>query len=103
MLSELKKSTNAILYERVISPLFGTFVTSWLACNWKIIYLTLFISEDKISVNKIDYIVDELYNIHLLVTLPLISTAIFITLVPFVSNGAFWLSMKFKMWRIDKN
>lgn len=48
MFDELKKSISAILYERTTSPLFGSFILSWTVWNWKIFYITLFISEDKI-------------------------------------------------------
>ena len=102
MFSELRKSTNAILFERVTSPLFGTFIVSWLIWNWKIVYLTLFVSESNIEGNKIDYIASNYCDIHVLVTYPLISTLLLLTAIPFVANGAFWISMKFRKWRIDK-
>jgi len=102
MLSDLRKSINAILFERVTSPLFGTLTISWIVWNWKIIYLTFFISESKVKGNKIDYIIENYSDIHLLVTYPLISTLVLITLIPFLSNGAFWLYLKFNRWKIDK-
>lgn len=102
MLSDLRKSINAILFERVTSPFFGTLLISWIVWNWKIIYLTFFISESKIDGNKIDYIIENYSDIHLLITFPLISTLVLITLIPFVSNGAYWLYLKFNRWKIDK-
>ena len=102
MLSELRKSTNAILFERVTSPFFGTLVTSWLIWNWKIIYLTFFVSESEIKGTKIDFIGSNYSDINLLVTFPLLSTVVLLTIIPFVSNGAFWLSLKFKKWRTDQ-
>ena len=56
MISDFRKSINSILYERVSSPLFGTFVISWLIWNWKITYLTLFVSESNLDKNKLEYI-----------------------------------------------
>lgn len=102
MLSEFRKSISAVLYERMTSPLYGTLIISWLIWNWKIVYLTLFISESSIDSTKIDYIIENYCNIHALVTLPLISSALLITVVPFISNGAYWLSLKFDKWRSDK-
>ncbi|MBI2280915.1 MAG: hypothetical protein HYU68_09545 [Bacteroidetes bacterium] len=102
MFTEIRKSTNAILFERVTSPLFGTLIVSWLIWNWKIIYLTLFISESTIEENKIDYIASNYNDIHFLVTFPLISTFLLLTIIPFVSNGAYWITIKFKKWRIDQ-
>jgi hypothetical protein len=103
MFDELKKSISALLYERTTSPLFGTLVVSWSVWNWKIIYLTFFISENKlIGKNKIEYI-SENYNDNCnLYWFPLISTAILITLIPFISNGAYWISIKFLKWKKDK-
>lgn len=102
MLTELRKSTNAILFERVSSPLFGTLIISWLIWNWKIVYLTIFISESKLEINKIDYIIENYQNIHTLITFPLISTFLLITVIPLISNGAFWMNLIYKKWKTDK-
>jgi hypothetical protein len=102
MIDDIKKSFNSILYERTTSPFFGTLIISWVFWNWKIIYLTIFISEDKIQGNKIDYLTNNFSNAHHLITYPLISTVLLITIVPFISNGAFWLSLKFNKWKKDQ-
>jgi hypothetical protein len=47
MQSEIKKSINSILFERLTSPLYGTLIISWLIWNWKIIYLTLFVDSEE--------------------------------------------------------
>jgi hypothetical protein len=101
MITELRKSINSILYQRVTSPLFGTFCVSWLVWNWKIIYTTFFIGEDKIDKNKIDYIVENFNDTSFLIWYPILSTIILLTIIPFVSNGAYWLSLKFEKWRVD--
>lgn len=101
-MSEIKKSINAILYERFSSPLYGTLILSWLIWNWKIIYLTIFISEEKIEGNKIDYIISNYSDINNLIYFPLLSSLILLTAVPFVSNGAYWLNLKFNIWKSDK-
>lgn len=102
MIDEIKKSINSILYERVSSPLFGTFIISWLIWNWRICYLTFFVDSDKIELNKIDYIIKNFNQVEYLIWYPLISTAILITIIPFISNGAYWLSLRFSQWKIDQ-
>tara|TARA_R110000764_G_scaffold240099_1_gene342530 strand:- start:57 stop:821 length:765 start_codon:yes stop_codon:yes gene_type:complete len=101
MITDLRKSINSILYQRVTSPLFGTFIVAWLVWNWKIVYTTFFIDEDKIDKNKIDYIVENFNNTEFLIWYPLLSTLILLTIIPFISNGAYWLSLKFEKWRVD--
>jgi hypothetical protein len=102
MISNLKKSLSTILHERTSSPFYGTLIVTWIIWNWKTVYLTLFISEDKIDVDKITYITQKLSGIDNLVIYPLISTAVILTLIPFVSNGAYWLNLKFDKWKLDK-
>ena len=102
MIEDIRKSINSILYERVTSPLFGTFVISWLVFNWKIFYTTFFIDEDKIDLNKIDYIVKNFNDIENLIWYPLISTLALLTIVPFISNGAYYLSLHFNQWKIER-
>lgn len=99
MLNELRKSISSVLYERTTSPFFGTLIVTWLIWNWKIPYLTLFISEDKLSTNRIDYIIECCGDINNLITYPLVSTIVLLTLIPFVTNGFYWLSLKFDIWR----
>ena len=102
-MDEIKKSLRSILYERTTSPFYGTFILSWLIWNWKIIYVTLFISENTIKKDKLKY----LYDNHLidelnLIVWPFFSTIILLTVFPFISNGAFWLKLKFDKWKRDK-
>lgn len=102
MLDDIKKSVNEIIYERTTSPLFGTLIVSWLIWNWRIIYLTFFISESKIKQNKIDYILANYSDLEHIVIFPLISTLALLTIIPFISNGAYWLSLKFNKWKVDQ-
>lgn len=101
MIEDLRKSINSILYQRVTSPLFGTFFVAWLLWNWKIVYTTFIIDEDKIDKNKIDYIVENFNDLHYLVWYPLLSTLILLTIIPFISNGAYYLNLKFDKWKVD--
>lgn len=102
MLTEVKKSFNEIIYERTTSPLFGTLIISWLIWNWRIIYLTFFISEEKIVENKITFILTNYSDIHHIVTFPLLSTLALLTIILFIANGAYWLSLRFNKWKVDQ-
>ena len=102
MFDEARKSINSILYERMTSPLYGTLIITWLIWNWKIVYLTLFVSEDQIEGDKITYIVHHYCDLWTLIYWPLISTVAIIVLIPFISNGAYWLTLKFNLWRHDQ-
>nr|WP_297306706.1 hypothetical protein [uncultured Flavobacterium sp.] len=102
MLSDIKKSFNEIIYERTTSPFYGTLICSWLIWNWKIIYLTLFISEDKLCENKIDYIIKNYSQSENIIWYPLASTILILTIIPFLSNGAYWLSLIFNKWKVEK-
>lgn len=101
MIDEIKKSINASMYERAKSPLFGTFIFSWIVWNWRIIYVTIFMSR-KVIPNKLEFINQNLLINENLILYPLYSTIVFLTIIPFISNGAFWLNLKFKKWRIDQ-
>jgi hypothetical protein len=101
MLTEFKKSVNSVLNERLISPLFGTFAFSWCVWNWKILYLTIFVDTDKISEHKIDYIIDNYYSIYDLIIWPILATVVLLVIYPFLSIGAYYITLKFKKWKID--
>lgn len=94
------KSIKAILYDRVTSPFFGTLFISWLVWNWKIVYVTFFVSETILKENKIDYIVRISDSNWILIWFPLISTFALIVIVPMISNGAFWVSSWYEAERI---
>ena len=102
MISEFAKSIHSILYERVTSPLFGALVVSWGFWNWKIIYLTLFISEKRIEITKIEYIVNNFNDINHVIYYPILSTIFLLTIMPIFSNGAYWLHIIFHKWKTDK-
>ena len=103
MIEEFKKSVNSILHERVTSPFWGAFIISWIVCNWEVLYLTIFISDDKISINKLDYINQKLdLNVYSLILIPLLLTFCILAILPFISNGAYWIYLKFHNWRVLK-
>jgi hypothetical protein len=101
MITDLRTSINSILYQRVTSPFFGTFLISWFVWNWKIFYITFIVESEKLEQNRIDYIVNNLDDPSNLIWYPILSTIILITIIPFISNGAYWISLKFEQWRID--
>jgi len=102
MLDDLKKSLNQIIYERTSSPFYGSLIVSWLIWNWRIVYLTFIISENKIEKNKIDFILEHYADTNHIIVFPLLSTIIILTVIPFISNGAYWLSLRFNKWKTDQ-
>ena len=52
--------------------------------------------------SKLEYISNFLSDPWFIYWIPLISTGILVTVVPFVSNGSYYLSQKFKQWRINQ-
>ncbi|EJG02256.1 hypothetical protein [Flavobacterium sp. F52] len=102
MFDETKKSVESILSQRLSSPFYGTLIISWLIWNWKIIYLTIFVSEDTITVTKIQYIIQNYSEEKYIVWFPLLSTFLLLTVVPFITNGAYWLDLLFTNWRESK-
>lgn len=102
MFTEIRKSIGNILNERIYSPFYGAFIVSWLIWNWKIIYLTLFISEKTIKGSKISFIETNYCDINVLITYPLLSTLFIILIMPFITNGAYWMSLLFSKWKTDK-
>ncbi len=53
MIQEIANSFKAILYDRIVSPLSGAFICSWLVINWKI---PLYFFTSKIDITeKIDF------------------------------------------------
>ena len=103
ILEEFRKSINSILYERVTSPFWGALTSSWIIWNWELIYITLFVSEEKIPINKLAYIKENYpidpYNSLLI---PLGISLIILVFIPVISNGAYWLSLFYKDWKVKK-
>lgn len=90
MWSEIKKSVSSIFVERVSSPFYGSFIFSWVVWNWKIVYLTIFISQENIKpLNKIEYILLHYNNLYYLLLWPFLSAIFLVTVVPLLSNWLF--------------
>lgn len=103
MINEFKKSVNSILTERITSPFWGAFISGWIAWNWQLIYITLFVSENKLALNKFEYILSKYpINIYNTLLIPFLISFGVLGIIPIISNGAFWLSLKYKVWKINK-
>lgn len=82
----LKVLSNPFL-ERVKSPLIGPFIVSWSLFNWKVIYTTIFISNETLfPLNKLEYILNEL-NYCTAFIFPFLFTLTYIFLMPFIDRG----------------
>ncbi len=94
-------SIKAILYDRIVSPLSGTFIFSWLVWNWKLVYFFFVFDGTYTIVGKIDYISTHYNNWGNLFWLPFASTIFLIGFYPIVSTGAYWVHLKYKMLQND--
>lgn len=90
------------MYDRITSPFYGTLILSWVLWNWKIIYLLFWEVENISYMTKIDIVQNQLYSANHIVWYPIISTITILTVGNFVSNGAFWINLKFEHWKIKK-
>jgi hypothetical protein len=108
MFDTLNKIFGSVFKERTSSPFYGTFILSWCVCNWRIIYLTLFVDEE-LTGNKINIIERYYLSISNLIFWPLASTAVLIWGVPYIANEAYNAALTFsasrrkKMEEMEKN
>ncbi len=96
MINDIKKSIKATLYERTASPFYGAFIISWVVWNWKIIYLTLFVSEKILQQSKLECIDSHYQNYRKLLFFPLLSALFFTLNMPYMTNWIFGQNLKFK-------
>lgn len=103
MIDEIQKSIKANLYERVTSPLIGALVISWIVTNWKVLYITLFEDNKTLNKSKIQYVEDYILNNSLstLLIYPIVGTIFILIILPFLSEGAFWLKEWFKARKLN--
>lgn len=61
------ESAKELFKERIKNPMYGIFILAWCVCNWRPIYTTLFVNEDKIwgktGLLKIEFIL-TFYNFN---------------------------------------
>ena len=94
---ELTKSLKAYLYDKTTSPLYSTLIVSWCLWNWRIFYVTLFVSEAEIG-NKLKYIDCNLIGWGVSFFFPLLSATFIITVVPWLSNWTKLLTLTYELW-----
>ena len=102
MLSNWSKSISTILYERLTSPWWGTLVIAWSVVNWRIIYLTVFVSSNEIEGNKIDYIITNYSDPWHIYGWPIIITIGLVGAFPFLEYYLYWLHLWFKERKYKK-
>lgn len=97
------ESLKETILDRFSSPLYGTFISSWLLWNWKIPYVTFFVSEEKLlslhlGLSKIDYISNHLSSNYCTFSLilPAVSTYVFIYLLPILKNKVLEKKLEFE-------
>jgi hypothetical protein len=116
-MSDFSSSIKEIFNERISSPFYGSLIVSWLLWNWEIPYVTFFVDQDKLGTiqntvngvastvyltNKIDYIFANCNNIWFLLVFPIFSTALILLVLPYLTNGAYWVTLRFDTWRNNK-
>lgn len=89
MIHELANSFKAILYDRIVSPLSGAFICSWLMINWKLL-MVIFDGNTSV-VERIDYIENNLLNTNTILYYPIFSTLFIVIIYPWLSNIAYFL------------
>jgi hypothetical protein len=102
MASELGASIQKTLKDRVSSPLYGSFIISWLIINWQIPYVTIFESNTTLAQSKISFIKSYLQT-HDFQTIwvPICTTLILVTLGPLFSYWALLLPENFRHKRVN--
>jgi len=83
MLNEIKNSAAGTFKDRVYSPLPGSFIIAWLITNWELVLFTL--TTKKTSLETINYIKNNYLDLRHVAYEPLIATAIFIIIYPWLS------------------
>lgn len=108
--NEIINSFNNTLKKRLTTPIYGTFLVSWLIFHWEFIFVIFFVSEDKIwqstGLLKNDYLIREFFNFsgwyfYLSWILPFVLTWLIIWKFPnWISLPAF---KKEEEYRLAKN
>ena len=95
-MNKIKSTVESTVKERIKSPFYGTFIISWIICNWKIFVVLFFISSDDLRSNKLEYISNELIDPYLGIIYPLLATILLILIIPWINEVAFRVKLFFK-------
>ncbi|MCW7503556.1 hypothetical protein [Leptospira paudalimensis] len=95
ILDEIKNSINSVIAERSVSPLFGTFLISWLSWNWKIIYALFGTGKYLDFEDRLEFIETYYSDNSYLFVYPIISTILLLILYPLLSITAYWIWLHF--------
>jgi|GEM_PF-5707903 len=94
-------SFERLIRDRVTSPLFSTFIVSWMLCNWKIFYLTFFIDSNKIyPSNKIEFILMNYLNWYDGLLYPTLSAVFLLFIVPYGEKVVYKSYLSFRADRL---
>ena len=76
------------LRERVTSPVFGSFIISWLVCNWDLVILILFNNSDTLKQDRFSliYLSFKTHSIYHLLIFPLLGCTLYILGYPYLKN-----------------
>lgn len=100
---EIESSIKSVFDERIKSPFYGTFIFSWAICNWKIIYLTLFVNQDLlVPETKVSYIIKNYSNWEYLLLFPFLSAVFLVTLAPWFSNKLYKVALFYERERVQE-
>lgn len=111
MLDEFQKSVKAVLYDKLTSPLTGTFFFSWFAWNWKLIYYIILGDNERNIIERIEYIENNFLSPSYTYTVlyPMLTAILLILVYPFITTFAYWVTLIFRQWKkkikneIEKN
>jgi hypothetical protein len=90
-MDEVIKSLKAFFYDRLTSPFTGNFIWVWSVWNWKILYVTIFVSEDVVF-DKIEYIKNQ-SNYWVGLLYPFLVTIGVILFLPALSISATYVNL----------
>lgn len=86
---EFFKNLSSPISERLKSPLYSALIFSWLVCNWKIWIAIIFYNETINGIDKIQYITCLTHNYCRMYILPIILTAFYLKIMPFIDYYVF--------------
>lgn len=102
--NEFVQATNAALEERISSPFYGYFIVGWIITNWKLVYASFFLDQDKIfqktGLLRNEYIqtifpVDQWFWLNFFI-IPIAFTLVFFWISPYWTRPIFRKSIRNK-------